>query len=164
MLEEIKLKILTTLGAWFIRFLHLTMRIEYVDFDWYRERVASGRQSIIAFWHGRMLMMPCAPHREHMTVLASLHRDGEIVARMVRHFGIRAVRGSTSRGSLGGLRGLLKAIKDGGDIAITPDGPRGPAFRVEQGIINIARKTGLPIVPVTFSASKKKHSAAGTAS
>ncbi len=164
MLEELKIRLITSLGVWLIRFLRLTMRIEYVDFDEYRERVSSGRQSIVAFWHGRLLMMPCAPHREGMTVLISLHRDGELIARIIRHFGISAVRGSTSRGSLSGLRGLLKAIKEGRDIAITPDGPRGPAFRAQRGIIDIAKKTGLPIVPVTFSASKKKHLIAGTVS
>ena len=164
MLEELKIRLITTLGVWLIRFLRLTMRIEYVDFDEYRKRISSGRQSIVAFWHGRLLMMPCAPHREGMTVLISLHRDGELIARIIRHFGINAVRGSTSRGSLSGLRGLLKAIKEGRDIAITPDGPRGPAFRAQRGIIDIAKKTGLPIVPVTFSASKKKHLAVGTVS
>ncbi len=164
MLEELKLRIVTTLGAWFIRLLRLTIRIEYVDFDLYRERLASGRQSIVAFWHGRLLMMPYASYREGMTVLVSLHRDGELIARTIGHFGIRAVRGSTSRGSLGGLKGLLKAIKDGRDIAITPDGPRGPLFRAQRGIIDIAKKTGLPIIPLAFSASKKKHLRAGTAS
>ena len=166
MLEELKLRVITTIGAWVIRLLRLTMRVEYIDFDkyGYLQRMKEGKQVILAFWHGRLLMMPYLPHRRGIRVLISMHRDGEIIARIVSHFGIRAVRGSTTRGSLSGVRGLLRALKEGGDIAITPDGPKGPAFKVQRGIIDIAKRTGLPIVPVSFSASKKKPLKAGMAS
>ncbi|MEK7841555.1 MAG: DUF374 domain-containing protein, partial [Deltaproteobacteria bacterium] len=98
-----------------------------------------------------------------VSVLVSRHRDGELIARTVKRFGIDSARGSSTRGWLGGVKGLLKEVKKGRDIAITPDGPKGPGFNAQMGIINIAKITGLPIIPMTFSASKKKLLIAGTA-
>ncbi|MEK7679386.1 MAG: DUF374 domain-containing protein, partial [Deltaproteobacteria bacterium] len=83
------------------------------------------------------------------------------IVRTIKGFGITAVRGSSTRGWITGLKGVLRTIKAGRDIAITPDGPKGPAMKAQMGIIQIARATGLPIVPVSFGASKKKPSGAG---
>jgi lysophospholipid acyltransferase (LPLAT)-like uncharacterized protein len=99
-----------------------------------------------------------------MTVLVSKHRDGEFIAKTVSSFGIDSVRGSSTRGWFGGIKGLLKAVKRGGNLVITPDGPKGPARIAQSGIIQIARTTGLPIVPVSFNSSKKKLFRAGIAS
>ena len=109
-------------------------------------------------------MMPMISKGYDMTVLVSKHRDGELIARTVRAFGVKSVRGSTTRGWFGGIKGLLKAARLGGNLAITPDGPKGPARTAQPGIIQIARKTGLPIVPVSFGSLKKKLLRAGTAS
>jgi len=153
------------LAAVIIKVLRATMRITYVGFEEYRRLVSEGRQVIIAFWHGRLLMMPYAYFgRPGITILVSASRDGELIARTVRAFGIESVRGSTSRGWLSGLKGLLKAVRRGRDLAITPDGPRGPGMKAQMGVIQLARATGLPIIPMTFGASKKKPSEAGTPS
>lgn len=152
-------------AALVIRLLRLTMRTRYVGFGRYRELCREGRQVIIAFWHGRLLMMPYAYlGTRGITILVSRSKDGELIARTVRAFGIESVRGSSSRGWLGGLKGLLKAIGSGRDVAITPDGPRGPGMEAQSGIIQVASRTGLTIIPMTFGASKKKHFPAGTAS
>ncbi|MBI3754335.1 MAG: DUF374 domain-containing protein, partial [Deltaproteobacteria bacterium] len=89
------------------------------------------------------------------------HRDGELIARTVKRLGIDSVRGSSTRGWLVGVKGLLNEIKKRKDIAITPDGPKGPRFNAQIGIIGLAKITGLPIIPMTFSASKKKPLKAG---
>lgn len=145
------------LAAVIIRLLRLTMRLAYVDFDEYRRLAAEGRQVIIAFWHGRLLMMPYGyMGRPGITILVSRSKDGELIARTVRSFGIESVRGSSSRGWFAGIKGLLRSVKNGRDVAITPDGPRGPGMEVQMGVIQLARATGLPIIPMTFGASKKK--------
>lgn len=161
-LEKALLTILPPLAYGLIRFLGWTMRISYVNFDGVNSLWGEGRNTIIAFWHGRLLMMPIVYKGKGISILVSQHRDGELIARTVKGFGIDSIRGSTTRGWLSGLKGLLKAIKEGRDIAITPDGPRGPRHQVQMGIIQIAKAAGFPIIPMAFGASKKKPLIAGT--
>ncbi|MDP2690195.1 MAG: lysophospholipid acyltransferase family protein [Deltaproteobacteria bacterium] len=142
------------LASWVIRFLYLTMRKTFVGFEGYTRALDKGGRILLAFWHGRLFMMRYA-HPRGMTVLISQSKDGELIARTIGHLGISSVRGSSSRGAFGGVKGLLKAAR-AGDIGITPDGPRGPGMKAQIGIIQIAAKTGLPIIPVSFGAEKKK--------
>ncbi|OGP32117.1 MAG: hypothetical protein A2073_04945 [Deltaproteobacteria bacterium GWC2_42_11] len=155
-LNRVLLLVVPYIGYLFIKLLEKTMRISYINFvsiwkDW-----QEGKKCILAFWHGRLSMMPLMYRGYGITVLVSQHRDGELISRTVKRFNIESVRGSSTRGWLSGVKGLLKAAKSGRDLAITPDGPKGPRCKVQSGIINIAKATGLPIVPVAFSASKKK--------
>lgn len=116
---------------------------------------ASGQPIILAFWHGRLALIPAAYHRiggRRVKILISEHRDGELIAQVMSHWGYEAVRGSSRRGALKGAKGMLRAAREGYDLAITPDGPRGPREELQAGVLELARWTGLPIVPVTFSA------------
>ena len=111
--------------------------------------------SIVAFWHGRMFLLPFAFRRyaSKVSILISRHRDGEFVARLVEALGFSTVRGSTGKGK-GGDRAFLQMVnllKSGKVVAITPDGPRGPREVVKPGIARLAKKTGVPIYPLTFS-------------
>ncbi|MFQ6079411.1 MAG: lysophospholipid acyltransferase family protein, partial [Thermodesulfobacteriota bacterium] len=108
------------------------------------------------FWHGRLLLMPTGYRGKGVAIPISLHQDGELISRTVRYFGFKSIRGSTTRGGFSAMREMLKASEDGYDIAITPDGPRGPRYRVQNGIIELARRTGMPIIPISFNASRKK--------
>lgn len=155
------IKVITFMARQTIRFLAATMRLTYVNTEAYKKVADRGGRFILAFWHGRLLMMPYSYFGGGITILVSQSKDGELVSRTVKGFGIESVRGSTTRGWFGGIKGLLKSIRDGRDIAITPDGPKGPREKVQMGIIQIARATGLPIVPATFGASKKKPLEAG---
>lgn len=116
-----------------------------------------GQNMIIAFWHNRMLMAPFFYRGRGLRILISLHADGELISRVMRRFGFGSIRGSTTRGGSSAFRKLLRAAKEGMDIAITPDGPRGPKYVVQMGIIELAMRTGLPIVPVTYSAEHRYH-------
>ena len=110
-----------------------------------------------AFWHGRMLMIPLAWARmAPMNMLISAHRDGRIIADAVAYFGIDAIAGSTRRGGSAALRNMLKKLREGACVAITPDGPRGPAMRVTTGIVNAARLAQAPIVPITYATSRRR--------
>jgi len=144
-----------------IRLLTATMRIEYVNYDDVWSRWKRGENVILAFWHGRLMMMPQMYRGKGISVLVSHHQDGELVARTMKGLGIDSVRGSSTRGWLGGVKGLLKSARSGKDLAITPDGPKGPRYRAQRGILQLAKVTGLPIIPMAFGASKKKLFPAG---
>lgn len=117
-----------------------------------------GGPVIYALWHGRILMVPgFYAGRRPITVLASLHRDGEYIVRFVRGYGYGVVRGSTTRGGQRAMHELLRRIEAGEDIGIIPDGPRGPRYVVQRGIVTLAKLSGAPIVPMTFSASRRRH-------
>jgi hypothetical protein len=96
--------------------------------------------------------------------LISRHRDGELISSAMRSFGFSSVRGSTTRGGSAALKGLIERGRSGRDLAVTPDGPKGPRQVAQPGVILLARMTGLPIFPLTFGASKKKSFRPGTAS
>lgn len=146
-----------------IKSLQATMRFEFVNCGQLRSGAASGKQVIFAFWHGRLLMMPYFYTGKGISILVSQSRDGELIARTVNGFGLDTVRGSTTRGWLAGIKGIMRAARAGQDIGITPDGPKGPFQKAQMGAVQIAKATGLEIVPLTFGCSKKKPFPAGTA-
>ena len=163
-LDRLGVIVIPFVATLLIRFIDLTMRATMVNSEAYLKLAQSRKGFILAFWHGRLLMMPRICKEYGITVLVSKSRDGELIARTVRPFGIDSVRGSSTRGWFGGIKGLLKAVRLGSNLVITPDGPKGPAREAQAGIIRIARKTGMTIVPVSFSSAKKKLLRAGTAS
>lgn len=150
-------RVLCWLGAQYIRFVHATGRWSVVRGDIPQALWERGEPFILCFWHGRLLMMPyCWNRRVDIHMLISQHRDGQIIARTVGHFGIRTIAGSTQRGGAGALRAMLKALQAGECVGITPDGPRGPRMRASDGIISVARLAGVPIVPATFAVDRRK--------
>jgi lysophospholipid acyltransferase (LPLAT)-like uncharacterized protein len=140
----------------YIRFVYRTNRWTVEGGEAPRRLIAEGRAFIGAFWHGRMMMIPMAWQRmAPMHMLISAHRDGQIIADAVSYFSIQAIAGSTRRGGSAALRNLLKKLKEGDCVAITPDGPRGPAMTVSIGIVNAARLAQVPIVPITYATSRR---------
>ncbi|MGE5503842.1 MAG: lysophospholipid acyltransferase family protein [Actinomycetota bacterium] len=147
--------LLCWLTSQYIRLVHLTGHWEVVGGDIPARLWDQGRPFILAFWHGRILMMPKSWRRSvPINMLISQHRDGQLIARTVAHFGIRWVAGSTGRGGTGALRTMLKALKSGECVGITPDGPRGPRMRSSDGVVTVARMSGCPVIPATFSAAR----------
>ncbi len=141
-------------AAWVVRILGRTVRWRTETPEATRGLLVADRPLILAIWHGRLLMIPIAylrAGRRRINVLISEHGDGELISRAMAHFGFGSVRGSTRRGALRAMRELIRRVREGADFAFTPDGPRGPAFRVQAGVVDLARRTGYPIVPVTFS-------------
>jgi lysophospholipid acyltransferase (LPLAT)-like uncharacterized protein len=90
-----------------------------------------------------------------VVVMTSQNRDGDYIARVIEKFGYRAARGSSSRGSRGATIECLRAMKDGRDLGITIDGPRGPRYVAKAGAAYLARKSGNPVVPFNISVEKK---------
>ena len=147
----------------FLSLLRITLRITHINRP-SGDRWSSRFNYIVCFWLGRLLMMPFAKKGGGGKVLISRHRDGELIARVVAFFGIGTVRGSYRKGSVSSLREILHDLKDNIDIAITPDGPKGPRFEVKKGIVELARLSRKSLLPVSYGASKKKLSIPGTVS
>ena len=112
---------------------------------------------IFVFWHGSLLPLVHYHRHERIVVLVSEHADGERIARVLARRGFGTVRGSSTRGGARGLRALVRAARAGRDLALTPDGPRGPRGEFKPGALAAARMTGLPIVPLAVSASAAWH-------
>jgi hypothetical protein len=144
-------------GALFVRALWATLRVRRVGREIPESLKAGGGQYIMAFWHGTLLLMVYAYIGERLTFLVSWHRDGELVTRIMQRFGMDPTRGSTSSGGTRALHSLLKKVKQGYDIAFTPDGPKGPARVAQEGIVQTARLAGLPVVPVGIAARRKRN-------
>lgn len=146
--------------ALLIRSMALTLRFRLEDPHGILGHQA-GQPKIFAFWHNRILMMPYLYERycpgRRMLMLVSRSRDGEFITRIMNRFGIDGVRGSSSKGGSGALREMVRELekKSARDIGITPDGPRGPKGRVQDGVLAVSHASGKPIIPVTTHLSRK---------
>ena len=140
----------------YIRLVYATNRWTEEGADYPQRLCEAGRPLVGAFWHGRMMMIPLAwRRRAPMHMLISSHRDGRVIAGAVAHFGIQSIAGSTRRGGTAALRALVKQLAAGDCVAITPDGPAGPAMVASTGIVNVARLAHAPIQPVVFATSRR---------
>ena len=140
------------LGAQYIRLVHITGSWQTIRGEAALELWNKDKPFILVFWHGRLLMMPYSwRHGQRIHLLISNHPDGQMLAHFVKPYGLDTITGSTSKGGATAFRKLVKVLKNGHCVGITPDGPRGPRMRVSEGIISLARLTGAPIVPVTYS-------------
>ena len=115
---------------------------------------ASGTPLIFSLWHGHLLPLTYRYRRLEATALISEHRDGEYIARVARGLGLKTARGSSTRGGSRGFRALVEAARKGVDLAITPDGPRGPAQEAKEGVVALAQATGAAIVPIAAACSR----------
>ena len=148
---------LSGLARLYVRFVHLTTRWQVAGGAVPRALWEEGRPFILCFWHNRILMMPyCWEAGRPIHMLVSAHRDGQFIARAMAPFGISTVRGSTRRGGAQGLRQLIRLLRSGSCVGITPDGPRGPRMRAGAGIITLARLAGVPVVPVAFGVTRRR--------
>jgi lysophospholipid acyltransferase (LPLAT)-like uncharacterized protein len=161
--QWVKFSLLPPIAATAIRGIARSMRHETRGHEALDALYREGRHVILAFWHAQQLMMLFGYRGAGSHVLISQHGDGEIIARIIARFGHEAVRGSSTRGGAGALRALIRVGRSGRDVAVTPDGPRGPRQVAKLGVIQLAKATGLPVVPFVFASSKKNSSRAGIA-
>lgn len=145
---DLRTRLVIRLGGWLLKALGATWRVRVHGADAYARRNAAGAHVVLVLWHGQILACTYA-HKTPTAVIVSEHRDGEIIARILAMLGFTAVRGSSSRG---GVRALLEAaavLQRGMDIAITPDGPRGPRHSYAPGALLLGVRAGVPIVSIT---------------
>ncbi|NIM00277.1 MAG: DUF374 domain-containing protein [Acidobacteria bacterium] len=141
----------------YIRLLRASMRFESYNAEVLECVREDHGEYIMVFWHSRWVMMRYAHPYEKLAVLASRHRDAEMLVRVLARLDVVMARGSSTRGGMAGMREMLRRVRDGYDLAITPDGPRGPRRRIKDGVLAAARFTGKPIVPVGFGASRARR-------
>ncbi|NOX97232.1 MAG: lysophospholipid acyltransferase family protein [Nitrospirae bacterium] len=149
------LRLIPFLGWLFISLIGKTVRWKVRGEEHLKALKESGEHVIYAFWHNRLLLITYALRHRGIIVLVSSSRDGEYISRTIHKFGTGAIRGSTTSRGARALLQMTKKLKSGYDGAVTPDGPQGPKYKVQPGIVHLAQKTGLPIVPVTYGAGRK---------
>ena len=162
--NALKVAVVPPVGYQIIQMLRRTMTWRTEGSEHVNRLFAEEKRVILAFWHAQQLMMPLAIPGLEAHVLISQHRDGELIRRIVARFGLDAVRGSSTRGGAEAFRQLIRLGRSGGNLVLTPDGPKGPRQVVKVGVVQLARATGLPIIPMAFGCSKKNSSRAGTGS
>lgn len=112
---------------------------------------------LVAFWHNRLALIPfMSPSNTEVNILHSGHRDGNIIKNIMHCFGFKTISGSSNKDGFKALRQILNKVKENKVIAIVPDGPRGPIYQINGNIIKIAAKTGVPVIPVSYSCTRKK--------
>ena len=141
------------LGAFVVRLLGSTWRIERVGTAERDSEIRAGERYVFTLWHSRLLPLAFTHRGLNAAVLISQHRDGELIARIVERLGYVAARGSSTRGGEEGLREMVRLAESGRLLGITPDGPRGPAEQVKPGLVYLASRTGFPVLPVAAAAS-----------
>lgn len=142
------------LAAGLISGLRATLHLSFVDIEKYE--AVLGTPHILAFWHRHLLLMTYASRHPRTSALISSHGDGELISRAIGHLGYPSVRGSSTRGGAAAFKEMARELRDGGNLAITPDGPRGPACVAKPGVVQAAALADAPIVPISFAARKKK--------
>lgn len=153
--DKLALFLASWMGPLFLYLLGKTLRIDWVGEENLNAIRRENKSVIYAFWHGRMLILAYSHRRRKIHVLISQHRDGEFIARIIHRLGFVSVRGSTTRGGSRAIFEMCEKAACGYDLAVTPDGPRGPGFQVHPGTIYIAQRSGMPIVPITNSARRR---------
>jgi lysophospholipid acyltransferase (LPLAT)-like uncharacterized protein len=147
---------LETLGQWLYRLWMRTARVTVIGEAGYLRLRAAGKPVIIIVWHGRILFsLYFFRHRDVMP-LVSPSEDGEIVVRLTSGLGYKFMRGSGSHSMIRPWAGLIRELKRGGQVAIIPDGPKGPRRVMKPGALKLAQATGAAVVPFSFSTPRKK--------
>jgi hypothetical protein len=139
----------------FFYILGKTARIKIIGKENYENLRKKKKPFIFIVWHGRMFLPVFLHRNEGIRPLISLSQDGEIASQIVRLLGYRPIRGSSSRGGKGALKEMCDELENYAELAIIPDGPRGPRRVLKPGCIYIAQKTGAYLVPISFSCSRK---------
>jgi hypothetical protein len=148
---------LSYLLAGYIRLVMLTNRKIYHIHPEAAALMRGEGNAIFAFWHGRMMLLPAINPPRKMNVLISDHRDGRLISQVIARFGQDTVVGSSSKGGSEAVRAIVRLLKNGDNVSITPDGPRGPNQTASMGIVTLAKLSGKLVLPITFSASKNKR-------
>lgn len=144
------------MGAWIVKAIVCTLRFRIED----RAGVLGTREPrlIWLFWHNRLLVIPHLLNRylpeRPGSALTSPSKDGQIIASLLQAYNVRPVRGSSSRRGVAALIELIRLIRDGYDVAITPDGPRGPRYTLNPGAIALAQKSGAKVMPIRVHYSR----------
>lgn len=152
-MSELRFESAGVLGAGLVSALFTTTRARRIGREHYERYRTRGQPVVFVFWHGQLLPLVHYHRHEGIVVLVSEHGDGEYVTRVIERNGFGTVRGSSTRGGTSALRALVRAARDGHDLAVTPDGPRGPRGEFKPGALVAAQMAALPVIPISVGTS-----------
>lgn len=154
LVHKFSLVVVPCLISWLIRIWFLTCRIDEHGLDNRKQCREHDNPVIVTFWHYTILYTFYHMRRESGVAMVSASRDGEYIAKLAARFGFASVRGSRNRRGLQAMKELMKYLAEGRHVALVADGSQGPALKVQPGAILLASKSGSPILPITWSASR----------
>lgn len=137
----------------FYKLVQFTWRVKVIESDDVKNFVENKQSFIIAHWHGDELGILHLLRRYHVACIISTSKDGDLMNKAVQLLGAETVRGSSTRGGTGALKGMIRLKKRGRRPSVAVDGPKGPIYQVKPGVLQISKLTQLPIVPISFHAS-----------
>ncbi len=163
-------KLICLLICNYMRLVIITSKKTFYNLEYVNELIKNGNSFIAATWHNRISMTPFVFSKSYkinkdyiFSALTSSHGDGKIVGKIIEYFGLTVISGSTrkerdpSKGiAVSNFRKIFKILKNSAVLCITPDGPRGPKFKVSGQVAAIAKIAKVPIVPVSFGISRRK--------
>jgi len=152
-LERLKLFLLPLVFKAILIVIGLTCRVRWQNKELFEELTNNGKASIISFWHENVLIIPYILRNRGITCMVSESRDGEYIARSGAVFGNYTIRGGSSSGSAKATRAALRLLKQNKVLAMTPDGPRGPAHQLQPGVLWLGALSGVPIIPFHIEAT-----------
>lgn len=155
MKRKILVWLLPLIVVWFQRIIGLTSRFRILKNEQYEELFKNKKPYIYSIWHTNVLYSPYLHRKKNVAVLISESKDGDYINEVVHRFGNTSIRGSSSKGGSKALKAIIQHLKKGLPAAFTPDGPRGPAFIVQPGVIAAAQVTQVPIVPFHYECSRQ---------
>lgn len=137
-----------------------TLKITRVNADQFDELRRNGKNVVVAFWHGSMFV-GWFLHRPqtnwNVSALVSQSNDGEFLSTILERWNYKMIRGSSHIGGKDAMQLMVDEVEKGNSLVITPDGPRGPRHEMKMGAVRVAQRTGVPLILVGISASKKKQ-------
>lgn len=152
--DTMRTRVLARLGTWVIRLLGITWRVRILEAGPVDALRHEGQPVALLLWHGQLLPLLYIMRFQSIACLVSTHKDGELIAQIARRLGCKLIRGSSSRGSDRALIGLIRTLRDGFTIAVTPDGPRGPYRSFAPGALVAAHRAESPVVAFGVHATR----------
>ena len=150
--SDFAVNILSKIAYWYIKFIKKTTKWDLRGVSTFYDNLEKYGSVIFVAWHGRAPMIPPFwDRRKKLKALVSPHRDGQMIASVLRRFGIGNINGSTNENAKGSAVAIMKELKQGTTIAIIPDGPRGPSMTMSLSPVYYAQKAGIPVICVTYS-------------
>jgi lysophospholipid acyltransferase (LPLAT)-like uncharacterized protein len=153
--KKILVIVIPRIISWLQRLIYPTFNVHVIGEDNIAKLRSEGKLWILSVWHAHALYAAIIHRKIPHGVMVSKSYDGDLISGVLAHFGHTPIRGSSSRGGKEALKGIIRCVKAGLPVSITPDGPKGPAEKIKPGIIGTAQLTGLPIIPFAYDASLK---------
>ena len=152
--DRLLLIIVPIVASSIMRLIHFLVRTETLGEENLRGAWLRGTRVLISFWHDQLFLIVFGYPGKGAKLLISASKDGELLARTMKFFEHETVRGSSSRGGRAAFKAMMALTKEPVDIVLTPDGPRGPRHELKDGIIQLARMSGRPVIPMAFACSR----------